>query len=195
MVKIHQFMGIKAAHLLPIVAVAFFMVAGLPMLGRPLPQVYKDIAGNVRRFVSHPLFIWHIIAIVVGLGVVGFALLRTGNDSGLGVSSFELHFRSILDKLIGVRPRTKEFLIGHPALMIGIAFLMTRKRSWGLPLICLGVLGQASLLNTFCHIHTPLLLSTIRAWNGLVIGTIVGFIIWWLIEKCTGDGGQKQGNL
>jgi hypothetical protein len=99
------------------------------------------------------------------------------------VSALELKFRAILDKVMFVRPRTKEFLFGHPALIVGAAFLFARRRSIGLPLVALGVLGQASMLNTFCHIHTPLLLTGLRAFNGLVLGTIVGWAAWWFLGR------------
>jgi hypothetical protein len=109
--------------------------------------------------------------------------MRTGNDSGIGVSGLELKFRAVLDRLMMVRPRTKEFLIGHPALFLGIAFLLKQRRLLGLPLVALGILGQVSLVNTFCHIHTPLLMSVIRAFNGLALGLVIGWLVWIVIEK------------
>ncbi|HET6456233.1 MAG TPA: DUF5693 family protein, partial [Armatimonadota bacterium] len=146
-------------------------------------QVWEDVKEDLRRVVSNPLFVWHAIAVVIGLGIVGFALLRTGNDPGVGVSGIELKFRSLLDHVMGVRPRTKEFMIGHPAMILGIALLLTRRRAWGLSLIALGVLGQVSLLNTFCHIHTPLQVTAFRAFNGLVLGLIFGMVAWMIFGK------------
>ena len=183
MVKVDQFAGIKAAHLLPIVGVIFFMAAGLPMLGKPFAEVRREATENLCRVVSNPLFVWHAIAVVVALGIIGLALLRTGNDPGFGVSGIELKFRSILDHIMGVRPRTKEFMMGHPAMLLGIALLMTRRRAWGLSLVALGVLGQVSLLNTFCHIHTPLKITIFRAFNGLALGLILGLAAWTLFGK------------
>ncbi|HEY3298255.1 MAG TPA: DUF5693 family protein [Armatimonadota bacterium] len=183
MVKVNQFMGIKAAHGLPLLAVVLFMAAGLPILGKPLPEVWKSISESIRKIVNHPLFVWHVIAVVFAIVIVGFALMRTGNDSGIGVSGLELKFRAVLDRLMMVRPRTKEFLIGHPALFLGIAFLLKQRRLLGLPLVALGILGQVSLVNTFCHIHTPLLMSVIRAFNGLALGLVIGWLVWIVIEK------------
>jgi hypothetical protein len=183
MVKVKQFMGIKAAHLLPILAVIFMMVAGLPIFGKSLREVWKEMAANLRRVADHPFFMWHAFAAVAALGIIGFALLRTGNDPGVGISGLELKFRAILDQIMTVRPRTKEFLVGHPALFVGIGLLLTRRRAWGLPLVALGMLGQASLLNTFCHIHTPLSLTIMRATNGLVLGLLFGIVAWYLFAK------------
>jgi len=182
MVKVNQFVGIKAAHLLPILAVIFIMAAGLPVLGKPFSKVWEEAAANIRKVVNHPLFAWHALAVIVALGIIGFALLRTGNDTGVGVTGIELRFRSFLDRLMTVRPRTKEFLIGHPALLVGTAFLLTRRRTWGLPLVALGALGQVSLLNTFCHIHTPLDVSMLRAANGLALGLLLGVVVWYIVD-------------
>jgi hypothetical protein len=45
------------------------------------------------------------------------------------------------------------------------------------------VLGQVSLLNTFCHIHTPLQVTVFRAFNGLVLGLIFGMVAWMIFGK------------
>ena len=193
MVKVLQFTGIKAAHLLPIMVVAFLMVAGMPIIGKPLSEVWADVKTNLRKVASHPLFVWHALAVAAVLGIIGIALMRTGNEPGFGVSSLELSFRTLLDKILVVRPRTKEFMIGHPAMLMGIGLLLTRRRNWGLPLVGLGILGQVSLLNTFCHIHTPLTVSLIRAINGLVLGVIIGLIVWILfcrLPKISGEASK-----
>ena len=39
-----------------------------------------------------------------------------------------------------------------------------------------GVMGQASILNTFSHFHTPLLISAQRCFLGLGVGLIAGLI-------------------
>ena len=183
MVKLNQFSGIKAAHMLPLLVVAFVMASGLPVLGKPFSQVRKEVSGNLRRLVNNPLFVWHVIAVFSAMIIVGFAMLRTGNDPGMGVSGLELKFRAILDQVMMVRPRTKEFLIGHPALFMGIGLLLTRRRAWGLPLLAFGMLGQVSLLNTFCHIHTPLYISILRAANGLILGLLIGLVVWRLFGQ------------
>lgn len=191
MVKVEQFMGIKAAHGLPLLFVITMMVTGLPAFNKPWSEVKRDAWTKVRKLVDNPLFVWHVIAVFGALVVVVFALMRTGNDPGVGVSGVEMKFRSILDRILVVRPRTKEFLIGHPAYFIGIAFLLSRKRAWGLPLIALGMLGQVSLVNTFCHIHTPLQMSVIRVFNGLVLGTIISLLVWWVIGRFQSSDSSK----
>jgi hypothetical protein len=43
-------------------------------------------------------------------------------------------------------------------------------------LVCAGI-GQVDVLNTYCHAHTPVLLSLLRTANGLLLGVIVGVFL------------------
>jgi hypothetical protein len=54
-------------------------------------------------------------------------------------------------------------LIGHPALILSFVLAARGRRSWAFPLFLVGAIGQVSLLNTFCHLHTPLVASLWRA--------------------------------
>src|SRR5205807_5287705 len=120
-----------------------------PRLDRPWAEGWGAIRARTRRFLAEPLHVGQLLLCIVAL--VGFALVvaRTGNEPGVGVSGVELKFRSLLDQFLPVRPRTKEFLIGHPAFVLGVALWIRGHRSWGLPLFVVGVLGQVSILNTF----------------------------------------------
>ncbi|MBO7394243.1 MAG: hypothetical protein J6U98_08605 [Abditibacteriota bacterium] len=91
----------------------------------------------------------------------------------------------MLDKVLFVRPRTKEFLVGYPLLMAGMAFLTKGKRNWAVPCIVVGSVGLISALNTFCHIHTPLILSFVRTLNGLWVGLVIGIILSTIVIKVT----------
>ena len=51
-----------------------------------------------------------------------------------------------------------------------------RQRVLALLLLLGGAIGQVDVLNTFCHAHTPVLLSLLRVVNGLWLGVIAGVI-------------------
>src|SRR5262249_39008283 len=81
-----------------------------------------------------------------------------------------------------VRPRTKEFLVGHPALIVALAlWALARGRAWIVPLLCVGAIGQESLVNSFCHLHTPIALTLARTWNSLWLGSLIGLAVLPLV--------------
>jgi hypothetical protein len=51
-----------------------------------------------------------------------------------------------------------------------------------LPLFLLGVIGVTDYLNTFCHLHIPLLVSVIRDFLGTLIGAALGVVAILVIE-------------
>lgn len=186
MVHAEQFAGIKAAHAIPVVLIALLMVVGLPgVLGR------DERRRRMASLMDTPLKLGMLLTGAVALVVIAFALARTGNDPGVGVSGVELRLRSLLDALLVVRPRTKEFMIGHPAMLMALAFWFRGRARVARPLFVLGVLGQVSLLNTFCHIHTTLLLSVIRGLLGLGLGAVIGLALYWVTETLLSRSDRK----
>ena len=132
-----------------------------------------------------------------GLGIMllvafAFMLARTGNDSGVGASSGEILMRNFLDRFLYVRPRTKEFMVGHPLLMVGIGLLSTFRQNekppgaiggWTALLLMIGAMGQSDVVNTLTHLHIPVLLSIARIVEGWVLGGLIGFVAWFFIQK------------
>mgnify|MGYP001293073220 CR=1 FL=1 len=169
---LQQFRGVSLLHLAPVALVAIYV-----FLYGPGGSVWD----NARRILAMPLTVlWLVAGAVLGLAGM-YYLSRTGN-SGLA-SSLELQFRWMLENTFGVRPRTKEFLFGHPLLLIGI-FLSLRYR-WALGLLILATIGQLSMVDTFAHIHTPAVLSLIRVLLGLGLGLLAGLAgvaVWQAAE-------------
>ena len=166
MLRVDQFAGVKAAHLIPVLALALLYAGGIAWKSEVWGIQRRKLARTLREISANPILWWQIIAVIFAAAVVGLMVLRSGNDSGLEVSSWEIKCRAILDRILYVRPRTKEFLVGYPALVAGIAFALRGRRQWAAPLIVFGSIGLISALNTFCHIHTPLPVSAWRIVNG-----------------------------
>lgn len=169
-VKADQFLGVKLSLLLPLLLVATLVLAGLTPTGTPSPRRPRQ---NLADFLNQPLRLGH--AIVAGLVLVAAIVfvLRTGNE-GLEVSPLEMKFRDTLERVLLARPRTKEFLLGHPVLMLTFALAALGQRRWLLPGLLLGLVGQVSTSNTFTHLHTPLAVSLLRTFHALWIGTLLG---------------------
>jgi len=110
-------------------------------------------------------------------------VMRTGNADVGAVLPFEQQLRNSLQDLLTVRPRTKEFMLGHPLLLL---LLYTGYRDVRfIPLLVLGAIGQVSMVNTFAHIHTPVVISLLRGFNGLWLGILGGLvlIVLWKIGR------------
>ena len=72
-------------------------------------------------------------------------------------------------------------------------------RPWGRTLLAtVATLGLTSLLNTFCHFHTPLIATLLRSAYGLIIGGMLGMVAcallaaWWKVQpERRGHGAHK----
>ncbi len=172
-VRADAFFAVKLAHFLPIIVVGWLVVRDL----FDLPKVaMTPITWGALGLAGLALF---------GLGLM---LARTGNDNPAAVSGIELQFRSLLEKYFNTRPRTKEFLIGHPALIIGLMASASgavggRRHALGGLMIALGMIGQTSVVNTMCHLHTPVQVGLTRIAIGLVTGVLIGLALWPLANK------------
>lgn len=173
---IDQFRGVSVLHLMPIILVALYWL----LFNEDLTHREKLQKGK-KLLTSYISVLWVVGAAVLVAGAM-YYLSRTGNEGQ--ASAFERLFRSFLENTLGVRPRTKEFLIAHPLFLLG-AYLCVKYRS-ALLLILVGVVGQASIVDTFAHLHTPLLISSIRIVYGLAFGILIGIgliVIWEIVVR------------
>lgn len=171
LIKADQFTGIKLAHVLPMILVGVF---------------YAWMAANRwddwLGWMTKPVFWWQAGLALVLLAAVALMVLRTGNEAPGAVSGLELKLRSVLEQLLTVRPRTKEFLVGHPALVVALGLLLTGKRNWLPVWMMLAAIGQISLVNTFCHLHSPLMVSVVRTGWSILFGLLLGFALLGLVQ-------------
>jgi len=88
----------------------------------------------------------------------------------------EEKIRIFLENTLIARPRNKEFLIGYPVLLLAMSMNYLRIKEFKIPIIIIGAIGPVTLINTFCHIHTPFLFSMLRTFNGVWLGLALGLI-------------------
>ncbi|MDE7218025.1 MAG: hypothetical protein K2O45_00115 [Oscillospiraceae bacterium] len=114
------------------------------------------------------------------LGAVGLAgyyyLARTGHETSVAVSDVEMIFRNDLETLLLARPRTKEFLVAFPGIMLAVYCAVRRLPFWTALFGLAGTIGLTSVCNTFMHIRTPLYLGFVRTAYSLVLGIAVGAV-------------------
>lgn len=171
--RLSLFRGVKLAHLLPLLLLAALFFA---------PRRAREVPSLVAGLWSKPLTLGFCMAAVGLLAVIVLMLVRSGNEAAGLASSWELALRSLLERWLPVRPRTKEVFLGHPFLMLGL-FLLRRRPPLGRLLLVVGAIGQVSIVNTFSHLHTPFLISVQRAVLGIGFGLLLGVVLLLLVQR------------
>ena len=111
------------------------------------------------------------------VGLAGYYYLaRTGHETNVTVSDVELIFRNDLEDLLLARPRTKEFLVAFPGIMLAVYCAVRRLPFWTALFGLAGTIGLTSVCNTFMHIRTPLYLGFVRTGYSLLLGIVIGVI-------------------
>jgi hypothetical protein len=173
MLRIEPFSGVKLTLLLPPV-----LILANDLKNRVYPE---SLAGIMVR---PPL--WGELLLAGGL-IAAAMVLALRSDNAAFVPGWEIRFRDALERTLWVRPRTKEFLVGYPCLIVYYAFV---KRNWAARFREVVRLGSsmafASAVNTFCHFHTMLPLTMVRVANGWWLGIIVGLTALVLIGRIAG---------
>jgi hypothetical protein len=173
------FRGVKAALLLP--------------LGLALFTLYR--ADELRHMAEEVVTVGRLVLGMAVLGAVAYFVLRIGHGTVADASPWERVVRGHLESLLGIRPRFKEFMIGYPFLLLGF-YLRSRLGGHFLPegrgplpqalrfvfhdarpYLFIGFIGPLSLVNTFCHAHTPLGVSLVRTFHGLWMGIALGGLL------------------
>jgi len=176
-VRAKAFVGVKIAVFLPVPIIGFL--------------VFRRV-GNVRAALGSAIT-WGSAFLALGvLAVLGIMVARSGNDGPASVSGGEMAFRGLLETLLPVRPRTKSFLIGFPALTVGLFWYAKAKyegaalgnaAGWVSLLIMLGGIASTDVVNTFCHIHTPFFVNLLRVVLGMVFGVAIGYVAWVVLSN------------
>jgi hypothetical protein len=134
----------------------------------------RSASAWVRSLWSHTPRLGEVALALAVLAALGLVVIRRGNFPLIGASEVELALRSALNEWF-VRPRFKE-LLGHPLALLGL--LQVRWPWWARGgLLVAGVVAQASVLNSFSHYHTPLVVSLQRSLIALVLGALVGLAL------------------
>jgi hypothetical protein len=183
MLELGIFRGVKAAQLIPL---AFFCLLFLSYYGlfqKSRERNTLDIRdlGSILRW-TMPIWAILLVAVIGGAGY--YYIARTGHETTVTVSTLELVMRDTLENHLLARPRTKEFLVAFPCIMLAV-YAAARRLPFFTGLFGLvGTIGLTSVCNTFMHIRTPLYLGFIRTALALLFGIVVGIVYMVLFELC-----------
>jgi len=173
---LQQYRGVSLLHLAPIA------LAGAYLLFFSENPDLKRVAAKVKEMLAKNISVLWVVVAAIAVAVGMYYLSRTGNAGQ--ASEFERMLRSFLENTLKVRPRNKEFLFAHPLFILG-GYLSLKYRH-ALYLIFAGVIGQLSIVDTFAHLHTPVVISLIRVSYGVGFGILMGLILivcWEIVER------------
>jgi hypothetical protein len=167
--KINDFRGVKIAFLLPLIIISLYYV-----IQPGSKNLKKEIPGLLESVIK----VKHLI-LAGGLALIAIIYIgRTGNFPLLPVPAWELTVRSFLEKILYVRPRFKEFLIGHPLFIFSL-YLTAKKRKelYFYPFLMLASVGVITTVNTFSHLHTPVIISLLRTFHSYWLSFVVASVL------------------
>ncbi len=174
--SIASFYGTSAAAL----RLTPFSGVKLTLLLPPLLLLFHDLTRRV-----HPETIGEIIVrpaiwgelVLIGVMLLAMLVMALRSDNVSNVPALEVAFRDFMERVMVVRPRTKEFLIGYPALVLYWYLVRSKYIPHYREVVRIAaVLAFCSAVNTFCHFHTLLYLSVIRVLNGWWLGLLLGTV-------------------
>lgn len=170
--EIDIYRGVKLTFVMPVLLMLLWYVKRFNIFGG---KTGGGLIADVRYLLSTHIKLEHLFILGVLAFVVYIFVGRSGHTSGVPVWGIELKMRALLEQLMYARPRTKEFMIGHPAFFVAAyAAYYKAPRLWQMILVAGAVIGQGSLVQTFAHMRTPVIMSYIRALDGYWLGALIG---------------------
>ena len=160
------FRGIKISLIVPVV----YTVAAYYLMF--MRDRKSSVTNDIKNVLNAEVKVYWLLIAAVVAAVGMYYLIRSGNVSS--ISSLEKNLRSTVTELFPARPRTKEFLIGYPALVLFAYYVKNsdiQLVKWLLA-IATSILA-ASITNSFCHIFTGFTVIVTRTFNGLILGIAV----------------------
>lgn len=187
MLEMEYFRGVKISLVLPILAAPF-------IYSRYYPKKDSSPRSSWGRVWSLGQLRVRILDLVL-FGLVGaiayYYVGRSGHTAGVPVAAAEVQLRTWLDMTLLVRPRVKEIAIGYPALMLIPVALKYLPDIWAMFAMCFAVMGQISVVNSFEHIRTPIMITAERTFNGLWVGGAIAVIAVLLAQVTFGTSTRK----
>ena len=141
MLELGIFRGVKAAQLLPLAFFCLLFVSYYGLFDKSRKSSYLDLR-DIGTALNWTIPLWGILL----MGVVALAgyyyLARTGHESSVAISDVEMIFRNDLETLLLARPRTKEFLVAFPGIMLAVYCAVRRLPFWTALFGLAGTIGQ-----------------------------------------------------
>ncbi|MDR3230290.1 MAG: DUF5693 family protein [Synergistaceae bacterium] len=167
--RLNTFSGVKLTLMLPPLLVALH-----DMRRRIHPESLGSLLSRPPLFGELAL----VMALAVLLGIILFR-----SDNVRFIPGLEARIRNALERMLIARPRNREVFIGYPCLLLYAFAVRAKLWSRSRELLRLGVtIGFASVVNSFCHYHTPLAFILLREFHGLWGGALAGVAVVFVVK-------------
>ena len=168
--------GVKLTFIMPVLLMMLLFLRQYSIFSQDTAKP-ADLFSQLVQICKTRLTLGHFVILGILLFVAYIFVGRSGHTGGVPVPAIEIKLRLFLEQVMYARPREKEFLIGHPAFFLAVLAACRMAPNWcKLALVIGAVIGQGSLVQTFCHMRTPALMSYIRAADGYLLGSALGII-------------------
>ena len=182
LLEIDYYRGVKLTFVVPLILMTILYAKKYDLLGMAECTGIFDFFKRLKEFLKKCCAKENILKFIFVLAVLGIILFwflaRTGHSWDVPVPQFELQMRYWMEEHLYARPRVKEFLIGHVAFCF---MVLAAHKGWSkvytIILTVAALIGQVSLVETFCHMRSPFLMSVARAGGGLVLGLAIGLCL------------------
>ena len=180
------FRGVKAAFIMPPLLMAVIYIRRYNLLENRVNSLNDRTESQLRKLLNLPIYVNTMILVGIGMLIAWVLVGRSGDASGVPVPALEIKMRYILENVMYARPREKEFLIGYPAFFVVLFAFWRKWPEWMKCILMMAVVvGLASSVETFCHLRSAIFLSTIRAFDGVLLGVILGSITFCVLYLAT----------
>lgn len=176
------FRGIKLTFVLPLILVAFAFLQRFNVMDEV--RLNLSAMQQIKELLDYNVTVKALLGIFAVIGAFVVLIARSGHTAGMPVSGAEIQIRSLLEQFFYARPRSKEIFIGHPAFVMAIAaFLQRFPKSICFALTIIATIGQSSMVETFAHMRTPILMSFLRGVDGVLPGAAIGAVLAFIILR------------
>lgn len=169
------FRGVKLTFVLPLLLISIVYLTRFNLFPGVDADDSRHLWQKLLHVLDYPAYIKTLLAFAA-TGAVAYVFVgRSGHSAGLPVPDVEIRLRRFLEVAMYARPREKEFLIGHPAFMLAVmALYQGWPRFFHFACVVTATIAMGSLVETFAHMRTPVVMSLVRGVDGMIFGALLG---------------------
>jgi len=185
LLEMEIFRGVKMTFVLPLLLISIVYLTRFNLFPGVDADDSRHLWARLLHVLDYPAYIKTILGFGAAAAVAYVFVGRSGHDAGVPVPEIEIKLRRFLEVTMYARPREKEFLIGHPAFLMAVMALYKNwPRFFHFAFVVAATIAQGSLVETFAHMRTPVIMSLARGANGLLLGALLGvaavLVFHWL---------------